>query len=186
MALMDGTWITAMRTGAVATHSILLLAKQNFQTIGIMGLGNTARATMLILLSQIKNRFLNVKLLKHKRQEIDFINRFSCFENVSFTIVDSIQELVQNSDVVFSGVTYLDHDVCNDDCFDEGVLVVPTHTKDLLIVIHSSTKSLQMILTMLRVLKTLVSLGVLQKYTMLLQGSYREEKATRKGLSLII
>jgi ornithine cyclodeaminase/alanine dehydrogenase len=49
LALMDATWITAMRTGAVAAHSILLLAKKDFSTIGMVGLGNTARAALLIL-----------------------------------------------------------------------------------------------------------------------------------------
>ena len=33
LALIDGNWITAMRTGAVAVHSVLHLAKNNFKTI---------------------------------------------------------------------------------------------------------------------------------------------------------
>ena len=47
LAFMDGNWITAMRTGAVAAHSINLLEKKNIKEIGIMGLGNTARAELL-------------------------------------------------------------------------------------------------------------------------------------------
>ena len=66
LALMDGTWITAMRTGAVAAHSALLFAKNNFSVIGMMGLGNTARATLLVLAEKIIDREITVKLLKYK------------------------------------------------------------------------------------------------------------------------
>ena len=129
LALMDGTWITTMRTGAVAAQSIQLFAKQDFSKIGIVGLGNTARATMLILLSEIENKFLTVKLLKYKKQEIDFINRFSSFHNITFEVVDTPEKLVNDTDVVISGVTYLDENVCPDNCFQPGVLIVPIHTR---------------------------------------------------------
>jgi ornithine cyclodeaminase/alanine dehydrogenase len=34
-----------MRTGTVAVHSVKLFAKSDFSDIGLIGLGNTARAT---------------------------------------------------------------------------------------------------------------------------------------------
>lgn len=128
LALMDGTWITAMRTGAVAAHSIKLFAKKNFTTMGIMGLGNTSRAALLALVSQMPEKQLNIKLLKYKGQEEDFIKRFSGFDNLHFTVVDTAEEMVRHSDVVISGATYLPQDVCADECFEKGVLVVPIHT----------------------------------------------------------
>ena len=48
-ALMDANYITAMRTGAVTAHSALLFAKQKFSTIGIIGLGITARTFFIFL-----------------------------------------------------------------------------------------------------------------------------------------
>ena len=63
LALMDGTWITAMRTGAVAAHSIILFGKKNFSTMGIMGLGNVVRSTLLVLANKLPQRELNIKLL---------------------------------------------------------------------------------------------------------------------------
>ncbi len=128
LALMDANWITAMRTGAVAAHSIMLLAKKNFATLGIMGLGNTARATMLVLASMMPEREFLVKLLKYKGQEESFAERFGEFKYLKFQYVDSNEELVKGSDVVISAATYLSGNVCNDECFDEGVLVVPIHT----------------------------------------------------------
>ena len=132
LAFMDGTWITAMRTGAVAAHSILLLAKKNFANIGMMGLGNTVRATLLILLDKMAeigdDRILNIKLFRYKNQAEDFQARFSGYENLRFTVVDTYEEMVRGSDVVVSGATYLPQDIVGDDCFDKGVLVVPIHT----------------------------------------------------------
>lgn len=128
LALMDATWITAMRTGAVAAHAIIHLAKSDFSTLGIVGLGNTSRATMLVLAEVLKDKKLTVNLLKYKGQEVDFAERFSQYENLSFQMVETAEELVTGSDVVISGVTYAPTNFCSDECFKKGVLVVPIHT----------------------------------------------------------
>ncbi len=129
LALMDGDWITTMRTGAVAAHSIKLFAKKNYSTLGFMGLGNTARATLAVLLETSPEKEFKIKLLKYKDQAEDFVKRFSTYKNIEFIIVDSTEELMRGSDVVVSAITYTDGDFCSDDCFDEGVLVVPIHTR---------------------------------------------------------
>ena len=128
LALMDADWITAMRTGAVASHAVMNLAKNDSNTIGFIGLGNTARATVLVLASKIE-RDLEVKLLRYKDQAERFMDRFREYTNLHFTIVDTIDQAVKGSDVVISCATYFSSDVCSDDCFDEGVLVVPVHTR---------------------------------------------------------
>ena len=129
LALIDGNWITAMRTGAVAVHSVLHLAKNNFKTIGLIGLGNTARATMLVLAAMVPDRILDIKLLRYKDQAEVFAERFSGYDHLRFTIVDSVEDAVRGSDVVISCATYFENDICADECFDEGVLVVPVHTR---------------------------------------------------------
>lgn len=128
LALMDGTWITTMRTGAIAAYSIKLFAKTNFNTIAIMGLGNVARATLLMLLSIFPDRKLVIKLLKYKDEEISFIKRFDKYNNIEFKIIDKYRDFAKNSDVIISGITYADHDFFSNDDFDEGVLLVPIHT----------------------------------------------------------
>lgn len=128
LALMDGTWITTMRTGAVAAHSIQLFAKKNFAIIGMMGLGNVVRSTIVILADKLPDRELHIKLLKYKGQEEDLAKRFASYNNLHFTFVDTPEEMVKGSDVVISGATYLPNDVCADEYFDEGVLVQPIHT----------------------------------------------------------
>lgn len=129
LALIDSNWITAMRTGAVAAHSINIFAKKDFNTISILGLGNTARATMLCLVSLFPKRDFTVRLLKHNNQEVLFADRFSEYPNLHFEFFDEGKALVKGSDVIISCVTYFDKDFCDDECFDEGVLVVPVHTR---------------------------------------------------------
>lgn len=94
LALVDGNWITSMRTGAVAAHSVKLLAVNHFSTIGIIGLGNTARAFLLVLLSLYPNKPLTVKIKKYKDQHDLFIKRFSEFHNIEFICCETLRETV--------------------------------------------------------------------------------------------
>lgn len=129
LALVDGNWITSMRSGAVAAHSVKLLAVNHFSTIGIIGLGNTARAFLLVLLSLYPNKPLTVKIKKYKDQHDLFIKRFSEFHNIEFICCETLRETVDNADVVVSAVTFFENDVFEDYRFKEGVLLVPIHTR---------------------------------------------------------
>ena len=129
LALLDGNWITTMRTGAVAAHSVKLLAKEDFSTVGMIGLGNTARAAFLVLMALYPARRFTVKLKRYKDQHELFAARFAAYENVEFVFCDTYEEIVRGSNVVLSAVTMFTDDICPSDCFDEGVLLVPIHTR---------------------------------------------------------
>lgn len=132
LALLDGTWITAMRTGAVAAHSICLLAKRGFSKLGFIGLGNTARATLAVLLDVIEGREIVIKLKTYKDQHVLFAERFKKYDSVRFEFCETHEEVVRGSDVVVSAATVFDENICTDDCFDEGVLVMPVHSRGFL------------------------------------------------------
>ena len=129
LALFDGNWITAMRTGAVATHSILHLAKTDWKNVGLIGLGNVARTTILILASLVQDKHIHVKLFRYKDQAELFCERFKDYSNLEFSIVDSMEECIRDSDVIVSCATYFQEDIALDEWFDSGVLVVPVHTR---------------------------------------------------------
>lgn len=129
LALMDADWITTMRTGAVAAHSIRLFAKGGFSNIGIMGLGNTARATLLCLKALYPDQKFNVGLLAYKDQHIDFAKRFEEMPDVSFSVHDSPSDLASWSDVLVSCVTVAEKDLCSPECFKPGSLLIPVHTR---------------------------------------------------------
>lgn len=129
LALLDGTWITAMRTGAAACHTIHLLRNTQARKYSFIGLGNTARATLLCLLSQYKEEHFHIYLQAYKNQEHLFIKRFENFANVSFHIVKTPQELINDADVIVSCVTSADELIAKDAWFKEGVLLIPVHTR---------------------------------------------------------
>ena len=108
LALMDGTWVTAMRTGAVAALAVRHLRKHNAKEYAFMGLGNTCRATLLCMQAMEPEREIHVRLLAHKGQENDFMDRFRDFCNISFTIVNDTESLVRGAEVILSCVTAAD------------------------------------------------------------------------------
>ncbi len=129
-AVMDGSWITAMRTGAVAAHSVKYLAVDDFKTVGIMGLGNTGRAAMHVLLSLYPDREINVKVLKYKDQHELFISKFQqAFPLVNFVVVGSPEDVVAGSDVVISAITIAHDQLVDPSLFKPGCLVVPIHLR---------------------------------------------------------
>lgn len=128
LALMDGSWITAMRTGAVAALAIQYLKPSFAKEYAFMGLGNTARSTLLCLLAILQGP-IHIRLLAYKGQELDFINRFKADSRISFSIYENAEEMITGADVVVSCVTVA-HDIfARDICFKPGVLVVPVHTR---------------------------------------------------------
>ena len=132
LALMDGDWITTMRTGAVAAASAKALRKSNASVYGFVGLGNTARASLLCILEAEPEKQFKVKLLRYKNQAEQFIARFTDYANVDFEIVDSISELAQTVDVFISCITSANGLLVEDEkMFQPGVTVIPVHMRGL-------------------------------------------------------
>lgn len=127
-ALLDGTYITAVRTGAVAAHAVKLLANPDFETIGFIGLGNTARAAMEMLLMLYPQKKITVKLLKYKNQHELFAARFPAAQ-IQYVYCDTPQAVIEDSDVILSAVTVFEEDICGTEYFKPGCLVVPIHTR---------------------------------------------------------
>lgn len=129
LSFMDGTWITTMRTGAVAAITIKNLKKSDSKNYSFIGLGNTARTTLLCYNAINNFEEINVNLLAYKDQHEDFIRRFSEYKNIHFTVYNSVEEMIKESDVVVSCVTSADSIFADESCFKPGVLVVPVHTR---------------------------------------------------------
>lgn len=129
-AIIESDWITSMRTGAVATLAIQTFRKSDAQTYSFIGLGNTAHATMKCMLEAFSNEKLTVRLFRYKDQAERFAEEFSHHDNVSFVIVDTIEELVSETDVLVSCITDAQGLLVeNTSLFKEGILVVPVHTR---------------------------------------------------------
>lgn len=129
LALLDTDWITTMRTGAVAAVSAQALRKPNATTYGFVGLGNTARATLLCVLHAEPEKHFNVKLLKYKDQAEQFVARFAGYENVSFEVMEHINEMASTVDVLVSCITSATGQLVSDQALLPGITVIPVHMR---------------------------------------------------------
>ena len=130
LALVEADWITAMRTGALASAAAKALRCSKAKTYGFIGLGNTARTTLLCLLEQEPENEFNIKLLKYKNQAEDFADRFKKYANAHFVEVTDVNSLAQESDVLFSCVTFAGGNIVEDvNLFKPGITIIPVHTK---------------------------------------------------------
>ena len=129
LALMDAFWVTNARTGAVAALALQTFARQDFQTISLMGLGNTARATMACILALYPEKNFTVRLLSYKTHVPQFIEEFQCHSNVRFEEAQNINSLIDGTDAVISCITNAEGILADDSCFKPGITVIPVHTK---------------------------------------------------------
>ena len=127
-ALMDCEYITTLRTGAAAAHSVMMYAKKNFETVGLIGLGNIMFACIDVLMSQIKDRPITFKLYKYHDHETRFMERFGSYKNITFELCDTYEETIRDSDLIISAVTRVTENFVTDDCYKEGCTVIPIMT----------------------------------------------------------
>ena len=132
LALVDSDWITTMRTGAVAAVASKVLRKSSASKYGFVGLGNTARATLLCILEQEPEKMFHVQLVKYKEQAELFVERFADYKNVDFEIINSVVDVARNVDVFVSCITSAAGLLVPDEkIFQPGVTVIPVHMRGL-------------------------------------------------------
>jgi ornithine cyclodeaminase len=130
LSLVECDWITAMRTGAVATLAIKTFRSTVASIYAFVGLGSTARATLTCLLESSPSEELNIRLFRYKDQAEKIVTEYGHYANARFTIVDNVAELVDGADVVVSCITDANGLLVDDvTLFKPGVLLVPVHTR---------------------------------------------------------
>ena len=130
LAVIDGDWITAMRTGAVAALAARTFQRKDTATYSMIGLGNIARAVALCLIADNSDRHITIRLMRYKDQAEQFIERFKAYNNVSFEIIDDKSVFVSEADVLISCVTVATELLFPDNTlFKKGVTVIPVHVR---------------------------------------------------------
>lgn len=128
-ALLDGRWITSMRTGATATLAAKLFASDFSSAIfGLVGMGDVARSLLKCLLS-VCDRSVDVWLLEYKGRATAFANEFKCFRNARFHVATTRRELIDSTTVLFSCVTVMNEQFLPPSCYPPGYTCIPVHTK---------------------------------------------------------
>ncbi|MGC9517290.1 MAG: alanine dehydrogenase [Methanomicrobiales archaeon] len=99
LALMDGTWITNMRTGAAGGIATKYLARDNSETVGLVGAGKQAETQIMALneVMDIKNAKVFCRTCSSR---IKFAKIISDKYGFPVEPVDSAKDAVSNVDVV--------------------------------------------------------------------------------------
>lgn len=135
IAMLDGAYITTLRTGAVAALAADQLAVRHVTDIGIFGLGNTAYAFFDVYMH---HRYIDeqsavpvtVHLKRYKDQAEQFIAAFQGkYPLVSIEICDEYADIARQCQIVVSCVTVAEQDFCDASVYPEGCLVIPVHTR---------------------------------------------------------
>jgi len=100
-AIMGGTWITALRTGAAGAIAAKYLANPNPKTIGIVGAGTQARTQLMGLqlvfrtIEEVRVWDLNEKAALKYAEEMNMK-----YNQASICSVKSIEKAVQRADII--------------------------------------------------------------------------------------
>lgn len=129
-ALINADWITARRTGAVATLAINTFRSSYASVYAFVGLGAMAYSTLDCFFATNKDKQLTIRLKRYKDQAEKVVDKYRDITNVQFVICDTMESLVDGADVIVSCITDADGLLVEDtNQFKPGVLVVPVHTR---------------------------------------------------------
>jgi ornithine cyclodeaminase/alanine dehydrogenase-like protein (mu-crystallin family) len=129
MAVMDGGYITNMRTAAVSAVAAKYLANKDAKVLGIVGAGVQARYHLLSLkevLDEIEVvRIFDVNPAVSQRL-LDIMSAHVPFE---IQIFKSNQEVIEGADVVVTATGWLQEPIFKEKWLEPGTLVLPVHTR---------------------------------------------------------
>ena len=127
LAVMDGNYITTVRTAATAVHTINNMVDE-YNIISLIGLGNIMNVVGEMMLRNI-NKKVTVKLMDYKDHAHKFKERFSGNENINFQISYSYSDLMRDSDLIISAVSYVEEDFCKSEVYKKGCTIIPIHLR---------------------------------------------------------
>jgi alanine dehydrogenase len=107
LAIMDGTWITNMRTGAAGGVATKYLARKNSHTLGIVGAGKQA-CTQLMALNEVMNIKKAKVFCRTCADRIKFAENASELYGIEVEAVETPREAVENVDVVVTSTPVRD------------------------------------------------------------------------------
>jgi len=127
LSIMDATWLTSIRTGAVAALSIGSYAQSPVEKISLMGVGNVGLATVLCLAETMPS-LKEIKVLKYKDAVSRLRARFESY-SIKFTEVSKIEDLFHDTQVVVTAQTFAGEPFVKKEWLFDGMLALPLHMR---------------------------------------------------------
>ncbi len=102
LAIIEGTWITAVRTAAIAAVGAKWLGHAEAQRAAFVGCGVQARAALEALLPQ--SALTSAVALSRRRESAEAFAAFACRHGVETEIADNPRRAVSDCDIVVTSV----------------------------------------------------------------------------------
>ncbi len=101
LVVMDGTWITAIRTGAAGGVAAKYLARKDSKTVGLVGAGTQSR-TQLMALCTLFEKLEEVRVWSPKEVREKFMQEMRplCTNVDQIVPVDTVESAVRGADIV--------------------------------------------------------------------------------------
>jgi ectoine utilization protein EutC len=97
--LLDNGYLTDVRTAAAGAIAAKYLARENIETVGVIGTGSQAKYQMLAL-KQVRQFNRLIVYGRNPNRTNQYIKEMEPLLNVQINVAQSVEELVKESDVV--------------------------------------------------------------------------------------
>jgi ornithine cyclodeaminase/alanine dehydrogenase-like protein (mu-crystallin family) len=122
ICIMDGTWITAVRTAAVSAITAKYCARKDSRVLGVIGAGVQGRYN-LIALKEILPSLERVKIMDIDRQAAEkYRNELTPKTGVQITICNDVESVVRGSDMIITATQRLAKPLVRNEWFERGSL----------------------------------------------------------------
>ena len=129
VAVMDGGYITALRTAAVSGVSARYLAAEDAGCIGIVGTGVQGRYNLLSL-TEVLPQIEEVKIFDTNQSVLEaFLTAAKNQPALNITTCTSAREVIEGADVIVTATGHLEARVYKEQWVKDGALVLPVHTR---------------------------------------------------------
>jgi ornithine cyclodeaminase/alanine dehydrogenase len=124
--IMDATWITAMRTGAVTAISAKHLARRDSRVLGVIGCGTQGRSNLLALDHVLPIEEVRVFDIRSEAAK-DYVHDMTATIGKRIQALRSPQQVVEGADVVITATASLSRPSpsIKDGWFTAGALAMP-------------------------------------------------------------
>ena len=122
VCVMDGTWITAVRTAAVSAVTAKYCARKDSKVLGIVGAGVQGHHN-LIAIKTVFPELMKIKVFDINREAAKkYRNDFSELIEVEITVCNTVEAVAEGSDILLTATQRLTKPLIKDEWFAAGCL----------------------------------------------------------------
>jgi len=122
LCIMDGTWITAVRTAAVSAVTAKYCARKDSRVLGVVGAGVQGRYN-LIAIKEVLPDLSTVKIMDINREAAErYRNELSLKTGIEVIVCEDVESVAKGSDIILTATERLSAPLIRNEWFEEGCL----------------------------------------------------------------